>query len=152
HPHVERSIVAERKSASGLVELHRGDANVHDDAVDLRRALRFADMGEVGKPVLEQGQPAGRLIDQGKTARDRRAVAVDADYPGPGDAQAGPAVAARPESGIDIDPALARVEKCNRLAAEHRDVSWIGRVGSRRVHGANSRKLRSRKRKTDAKG
>ena len=34
HAHVERAVVAEREAALGLIELHRGDAEVEQDAVD----------------------------------------------------------------------------------------------------------------------
>ena len=37
HPHVERAAEPERKAALGLIELHRGDADVHHDAVDAHR-------------------------------------------------------------------------------------------------------------------
>ena len=36
HAHVERAVGAEREAAIGLVELHRGDADVEHDAIDLR--------------------------------------------------------------------------------------------------------------------
>ena len=64
HPHVERTVEAKREAAPGLVELHRGDADIHHHAVDGFDTLRGADLGEVGEAVLHQGQPAGRLIDQ----------------------------------------------------------------------------------------
>ena len=82
HPHVERTAEAKREAALGLVELHRGNPDVHHDAVDRRNPLRGANLGEIGKPVLDQRQPAARPIDQIEPARDRRAVAVDADRPG----------------------------------------------------------------------
>ena len=38
HAHVERRVVAQREAARGLVELHRGHADVEDDAVERRGA------------------------------------------------------------------------------------------------------------------
>ena len=64
HPHVERAVEPERKAALGLVELHRGDADIHHDAVDRIDALRGADFGEIGEAILDQGQPAVRAVDQ----------------------------------------------------------------------------------------
>ena len=49
-------------------------------------ALRGADLGEIGEAVLDQRQPAARPIDQIEAAGNRRAVAVDADDAGSGEA------------------------------------------------------------------
>ena len=82
HPHVERAAEPEREAALGLIELHRGDADIHHDAVDRVDALRGADLGEVGEAVLDQGQPAIGAVDQIEPAGNRRPVTVDADDPG----------------------------------------------------------------------
>ena len=119
HPHVERAVEAKREAALGLVELHRGHPDVHHDAVDRVDALRGANLGKIGKPVLDQREPAVRSIDQIESARDGGAVAVDADHPGSGDVENGPAVAAGPEGGVDIDAAGAGAKHLDRLAAEH---------------------------------
>ena len=71
HPHVERAAEPERKAALGLVELHRGNADVHHNAVYFGNALRRADVCEVGESVLDQGQPAMRLLDQIESAGNR---------------------------------------------------------------------------------
>ena len=71
HPHVERTAEPERKTALGLVELHRGNADVHHNAVYFGNALRRADVCEVGESVLDQGQPAVRLLDQIEPAGNR---------------------------------------------------------------------------------
>ena len=82
HPHVERAVETKREAAPGLVELHRGHPDIHHDAVDRSDALRGANLGQIGKAVLDQGEPAARPIDQIEAAGDRGAVAVDADDPG----------------------------------------------------------------------
>jgi len=46
HSHVQGAIQTEREAPAGLIELHRGDADVHDDAVDRPNALIGADVGE----------------------------------------------------------------------------------------------------------
>ena len=71
HPHVERAAEPEREAALGLVELHRGNADVHHDAVHCGHALRRADVRKVGESVLDQGQPAVGLIDQIEAAGNR---------------------------------------------------------------------------------
>ena len=82
HPHVERAAEPERKAALGLVELHRGNADVHHDAVDRRNPLRGADLDEIGEAVLDQCQPAVRPVDEIEAAGNRGPVAVDADHAG----------------------------------------------------------------------
>ena len=64
HPHVERAAETKREAALGLVELHRGHPDIHHDAIDRIEALRGANFGKMGKPVLDQGQPAARLVDE----------------------------------------------------------------------------------------
>ena len=119
HPHVERAAEAKREAAIGLVELHRGHPDIHHDAVDRQNALRCANLGQIGKAVLDQRQPAVRLIHQIEPGRDRCAVAVDADHPCAGEIENGPAVAAGPEGGVDIDAAIAGLEHFDGFAAQH---------------------------------
>ena len=128
HPHVERAAEPEREAALGLVELHRGNADVHHDAVDCGHALRRADVGKVGESVLDQGQPAVGLIDQIESAGNRRPVAVDADDPGSRDIEDRAAVAAGAEGRVDIDAAVPGIEHLDRLAAENGDMAWRSRA------------------------
>ena len=71
HPHVERATEAKREAAFGLVELHRGHPDVHHDAIDRVDPLRGANFGKIGKPVLDQREPAVRSIDQVESGRYR---------------------------------------------------------------------------------
>ena len=123
HPHVERTVETEREAALGLVELHRGDADIHHDAVDGIDALRRTDLGEIGKAVLDQRQPARGAFDQLEAAGNRRAVAIDRDDAGSRHIQDRAAVAAGAEGGVDIDAAIARARDLDRLAAEHGDMT-----------------------------
>ena len=107
HPHVERAIEAERKTAAGLVDLHRGHPDIHHHAVDGMRALRGANFGEIGEPILDQGQPAVRSIDKVESARDGGAVAIDADHARIRRIEDGLGITAGAKGGIDIDPAVA---------------------------------------------
>src|SRR3954453_2093294 len=106
HPHVERTAEPERKTAPGLVELHLGDPDIHHDAIDRLHALRIADLGEIGKPVLDQGQPATAAIDQIEPAGNRRPVAVDADDAGSAGFKDRAAVAAGAEGSVEINAAV----------------------------------------------
>src|SRR4051812_24472395 len=74
HAHVERSVEAEREAALGLIELHRRHADIHYDAIDLRRTLRGAHLGQIGKAILDQRETTARLLDKIEAAGDRRAV------------------------------------------------------------------------------
>ena len=128
HPHVERAAEPEREAALGLVELHRGNADVHHDAVHCGHALRRADVGKVGESVLDQGQPAVGLIDQIEAAGNRRPVAVDADDLGSRDREDRAAVAAGAEGRVDIDATVPGIEHLDRLAAENGDMAWRSRA------------------------
>ena len=145
HPHVERAAEPERKAALGLVELHRGNADIHHDAIDRIHALRGADFGQIGESVLDQSEPAARPVDQIEPAGDSGAVAVDADHPGPRHLEDRPAVAAGAEGRIDKNTAVARREPLDRLAAQYGDMAPIGRG-----HAATTSARRGRKGNLDA--
>ena len=57
HAHVERAVEPERKSARGLVELHRRNAEIEHDAVD-RRALAATIDSQIREAILDQLEPA----------------------------------------------------------------------------------------------
>ena len=123
HAHVERPVEPEREAAFGAVELHRGDADVEHDAVDLREAGAARDRVELREALLDQRQPAARLLDQIGAERDRVRVAVDADHPAVGGREDGAGIAAGAEGAVDIDAAVTDVEKLDRRAAEHGNVA-----------------------------
>ena len=126
HPHVERTVEAEREAALGLVELHRGHADIHHDAVDRIDALRRADLGELGEAILDQRQPAAGA----STSSAPPAIAVRSrsmrDHAGSRHVEDRAAVAAGTEGRVDIDAAVARREVVDGLTAKH------GNVRSRR--------------------
>lgn len=122
HPHVERPVEAEREAAAGLVELHRGDADVHHHAIDGVDALGRADLGEIRETVLDQRQPAGGTLDQLGATGDRRAIAIDRDQAGSRHVEYRSAITTGAERRINIDAALARREMIDRLAAKHGNV------------------------------
>jgi hypothetical protein len=147
HPHVERTAEPKREAALGLIELHRGNADVHHDAVDRVDALRGADLGEMGEAILDQRQPPIGALDQIEPAGNRRPVAVDADDSGSSGVQDHPAIAAGAEGGVDIDSAVARAQHLDRLAAEHGDVT-----GGMRTHSPASGAFQRAEQELDANG
>ena len=58
HPHVERPVEPEREAALRLVELHRRDADIEHDAVDLLVSEFLRHLIEPGKAVFGDGQAA----------------------------------------------------------------------------------------------
>ena len=92
------------EAALGLVELERGDAEVHEDALHEARvvAVLGGDVVDVVVGGVHRGEPVGEGRQAGRGERDGLGVAVDAD-----DAQRGKApqgrlrVPAHPEGGVD---------------------------------------------------
>ena len=72
HAHVERAVQAERKSAVGLVKLHRGNAEIEDDSVDRGDGRTPRHRCEGGEPFLHEQEAApGRFHEIGARARWR---------------------------------------------------------------------------------
>src|SRR5262249_56625257 len=107
HAHVERTTMAEGKSARRLVELHRGDTEVEDDTVDRVIAAAARDRFEIGEFVLHQDEPAAGLAHEVGAARDRALVTVDADDVAVRRRADIAGVAAGTEGRVDIDAAGA---------------------------------------------
>ena len=103
HPHVERRVLAQREAALGLVELHRGDADVERDAVEVV-AVRV----EVAEAGLHEFQPVGEFSRERGAAADGGRVAVERDH-GCAARQQGAAIAAGAESAVEIEAAGAHV-------------------------------------------
>ena len=121
--------LAIRSAAVGLVELHRGYPDVHHDAIDRRDALRGANIGEIGEPVLDQCEPAARPLNEIEPARYRRPVAVDADDAGSSHLEDSPAVATGAKGGVEVNAAVVWAQHFDRLAAKHGNMAW-----GRRIH------------------
>ena len=117
HAHVERPIEAKRKAARGIVDLHRRDAEVEHDAVD--RAAAADDCLQIGEPVLDQIEPALRLLDQACAFGDRALIAIDADDAGAGRRQDRLRIAAGAEGRVDVESAVANAKPFDGAAAEH---------------------------------
>ena len=75
HPHVERSVLLEGKAPLGPVELHRGDAEIEHDAVDVGRDL--VHVGEIGLARAAAGRRSSATQPSRHLVRQR--IAIDAD-------------------------------------------------------------------------
>jgi hypothetical protein len=111
--------MAEGKSALGLVELHRGDAEVEDHAVDRVVAAAAHHRLQIGEGVLYQHQPPLRRLHKIGAARDRALVAVERNDAAVRRSEDFTGVAAGAERGVHVDPAGAHIEELNRRADEH---------------------------------
>ena len=123
HPHVERSIERKGKAALRLIKLHRGDADVHYQPVDLRQTGFGQARNQFGKAARVQHQPGwvfaafGPRLAQGKRGRiavkgvNRRASIEQA---------AG--ITARTERGIDDDRAGGRGQRRDHFVEQNWDV------------------------------
>src|SRR5262249_27782115 len=123
HAHVERTVEAEGKSARRLVELHRGDPEVEDDAVDRVVAAAARDRLQIGEFVLHQSERAGGGAHETGAACDRAWVAVDANDVAVRGREDIASVAAGTEGRVDVDAAGADGEEFDRGAAEHGNVT-----------------------------
>jgi len=115
--------MAEGKSTRRLVELHRGDTEVEDDAVDRVIAAAARDRFQIGEFVLHQDEPAAGLAHEVGAARDRALVTVDADDVAVRRREDIAGVAAGTEGRVDVDAAGADREEFDRGAAEHGNVT-----------------------------
>src|SRR5262249_60675531 len=123
HAHVERTIMAEGKSARRLVELHRGDTEVEDDPVDRVIAAAARDRLQIREFVLYQDEPAIGLAHEVGAARDRALGAVDADDVAVHRREDIASMAAGTKGRVDIDAAGADREEFDRAAPEPRAVT-----------------------------
>jgi hypothetical protein len=117
--HVQRALLAEREAAVGAVELHRGDAEVEQDAVDRSDAEAIQDVGEVREVRSHERRPPERAGVE-RCAR----VRVDCDEPA---ARAEPRVdrprmSAGTEGRVDVRPAATDREALERLGRHDGDV------------------------------
>ena len=129
HPHVERPVAAKGKAALGLVELHRGNANVEHDAIERQEIFPRGDLLQLGKARLDQGQPAGGLFDEPGSAKHRQRVAIESQHARARKFEQGARIAARPEGGVEIASALLRIERRDGLGEQHGRVAGVNGLG-----------------------
>src|SRR6202021_44936 len=84
------------------------------------------------------------MLDQFEAPRNRGAIAIDADDARLRRLEDGPAVAAGAEGGVDINPAVARPQPGEHLAAEYRNMARTrGRLGHAGPPGEGGRTIRN---------
>ena len=108
------------KPRSGLIELHRGDAEIEQDAVDRLVTEAARDVLEIGEAILDQRQPA--LRPASTSAKPPAIASRSRSMPMtrvPPTSQDRARVSAGAERAVDIDAAIARPSCSNDLAGEH---------------------------------
>src|SRR5262249_51719171 len=110
HAHVERAVLAKRKAALALIQLHRRHSEVERDAGDWARRKRPDQPLHLAERAGDQGQPATVFLGERLTAGDRVGVAVDAKDAAASRAEDRLAVAAGTKGRVDIGRVVARRE------------------------------------------
>lgn len=80
HAHVEGTVEAEREAPVGIVDLHRGHAEIEGDAVDRRDAVALEQRDHLGKPALDQREAALVARGNGTARLDRIGIPVDGKH------------------------------------------------------------------------
>ena len=105
-----------------MIELHRGDAEIEQDAVHRREPELARDGVEIGEIRLDQRQPSRRALDQIGPERDRGRIAVQSENFYIAGREHGAGMAAGSEGRVDIEAALAHGQQLDRLRSEHGNV------------------------------
>ena len=142
HAHVERAVALEREAALGLVELHRGDADVEHDAVDRREALRRRRCRSRSpkRPSTSVRRPpdvADERAAGGDGARDRDRWRGRARRRS---VQDGAGVAAGAEGAVNVGAAALRRERVAALPEAARERGARSLCGHPRPTGAAPRR------------
>ena len=133
HAHIKRTIEPEREAALGLVELHRGHAEIEHDAVHRRVAEFFRDAIERGEALLDQRESATGRLDQAGAIRHGALVAIDTDDLGVGGGEDRAGVAASTEGAVDVDAAVANIQELKRGPREHGHMTGRSASDSRAI-------------------
>ena len=113
----------EGESALALVDLHRRDAKVEHDAVGLVMAQAMRDRFKIGKPILDQDEPAAGGVHQVGSERDGALVSINPDDLAIRRRKNCARIAAGAEGRIDVDAVVSRIKKLDRGTAEHGNVT-----------------------------
>ena len=143
-PHVERAVLPEREATPGLVELHRGHADVEYDPVLRAEAGLGQDGVERAEAAGDQGKPAVGCGAGGAPAAiacGSRSIATTRSLR-PLALRIAPGATAGSESGVDEYAAARGASSGAPCLQEHRDM-WHGQgPGWRRSVGRRSRAVR----------
>ena len=78
HAHVERRVEPQRKAARRLVELHRRNPDVQDDAVGSLDAEALRNRLEIAEARLHKFQPPLGRSDKRRAGLNGRRIAIEA--------------------------------------------------------------------------
>jgi len=126
HPHVERTVAAERKSARRIVDLRRGHTKIQNDTVERRRPGRIQQAAHITEASLQQGQPVRIIAQQGGAPRDRVRIPVQREQRAVGGVQDGSGIATGAEGPVKIDLSVARPQSLQHLVAHDRYMDGRG--------------------------
>ena len=130
HPHVERPVPLEGEAPFGLVELHRGDADIERDAVDLVDAVQGKRLTHPGKTLRNKRQAPPVRSRQSLALSDRVGIAIEGDDSGSSLIENGLGVAAGAERAVDMGFAGGDGERFEHFVEKDRHV----RAGGGRAH------------------
>ena len=134
HSHVQGAVAAERKAAGGIVDLERGHAHVHHDAVERFHARPGQKVQHRTEASVQQVQPPGMARHEIRAAGDGGLVAVDGPDLAGRALQDGAAVAAAAKGRVQVATAVARVQRRQHLGQHHRHVRGAARGQGPAIH------------------
>ncbi len=144
HPHVERGVLGVGEAAAGLVELHGGDAEVEEDALDAGDAEPLQHLGQLVVDGVDEGGAVAVAGEALAGEAQRLLVAVEGDEAGGGEGgEQGLAVAAEAEGAVDDDGARfgeGRGEEVEAAAEHHGDVAGVAVLGGRGLVAGSARR------------
>ena len=149
HAHIEGRVEAQREAARRLVELHRRNADIQNDAVHRVDAEALDDLVEIAKARLHKLKLAAGRSLQRFTGPNGRGVAIKRDHARP-TVKKSACVAPSAERAIDIKAAGARIERLHGLLEQNRNMAEpSGRGGAHHeAPGGASASRSARKRRT----
>ena len=141
HAHIEGAVGLEGEAARGVVELHRGDADVEHDAVARSETGLARDAVEIAEAPGNEGQAARIACGERGAGGNRGGIAVEPEYARIGrGGEDGLAVAAGAEGGVNVGLACAGGERLQHLGKQHGNMArcpsecTLGRWGASRRH------------------
>ena len=128
HPHVERTVGREGKAAVRPIELHRGDADIEGDGVDLPDAAISQHSVHLAEAFVDKGEAGVR--DERTALVDRIGVAIERNHPPRPRPEHGARVAASSERAVDRGVAFAQGECGDHLVDQHRHMWGLSVAGA----------------------
>ncbi len=127
HTHVQRSVVAERKSALGTVELHGGDPQVEQTTIHLGDAHALQGGEKLPETRVREGHPAAKRCQTGACPFDGLEIPVDTHKPTirRRALQDRGGVPTEPDRGVAVDATGTRRKHRHGLFQKHGRVAGV---------------------------